>query len=92
MHERQLYKADIADESPPERLTGDFNVKYINEAERPHLANRFLVTMVNPSTGDEKLLDLLIDGGSFRDLATEVRKHFDFNWEIFEWFDPDVPF
>jgi hypothetical protein len=51
-----------------------------------------MVTMVNRWTGAEELLDLACEGGSFTDMVHEVRRHFNYDWEIFEWFDPDVPF
>jgi len=66
--------------------------EYINAASSPEKANRFLVTLVNLKTGDERLLDVLIDDCNFKALATEVRKHYDYRWEILEWFDPDCPF
>lgn len=48
--------------------------------------------MVNRSTSAEELLDIICEGGSFKEMAQEVRRHFSYDWEIFEWFDPEVPF
>lgn len=103
MHERQLldchglpaseygYEADIADESPPQRLDGNFDVRYISTAA-PGASHRFMVTMINRHTGTEELVDMCITGDRFIDVAAEIRKHYGHNWEIFEWFDPDIPF
>jgi len=66
--------------------------QYINAATDPTNAHRFLVTLQNVRTGDERLLDVLIDECSFKALATEVRKHYDHRFEFVEWFDPSEPF
>jgi len=75
----------------------DLNPQYrgarlISATENPQQGHHWMVTMVNRWTGAEELLDIICEGGSFKDLAQEVRRHFNYDWEIFEWFDPEVPF
>lgn len=68
------------------------NPRYINAIADAQKAHRWMVTMVNRQTGAEELLDIVCAGDSFKDMAQEVRRHFNYDWEIFEWFDPEVPF
>jgi len=68
------------------------HIRYINAIADSQKVHRWMVTMVNRQTGAEELLDIVCAGGSFKDMAQEVRRHFNYDWEIFEWFDPEVPF
>jgi len=76
----------------PKSTQAQPGAEYINAASDPTNAHRFLVTLQNPKTGDERLLDILIDECSFRALSTEIRKHYDHRFEFVEWFDPSEPF
>jgi len=53
---------------------------------------RYLVTMVNRTTGEEQSLQVTPERESFAAIATAVREKFSYDWEIFEWFCPDTPF
>ena len=64
----------------------------INAATNPLKANRYLVTMIHRNTGEERLLDLLIDGQGFSAVMQEVRRHVSPIYEFFEWIDCDEPF
>jgi len=79
-------------ESQPQTAQVQNTAQYINAAKSPEKAHRFLVTLQHLKTGEERLLDVLIDDCSFKALATEVRKHYDYSFEFLEWFDPSEPF
>jgi len=81
------YTLDTSDNSTPH-----YRARLITAAENPQKGHRWMVTMINRGTGAEELLDILCEGGSFKEMAQEVRRHFNYDWEIFEWFDPEVPF
>ena len=46
--------------------------------------HRFLVTLVHRQTRQEKLIDLLVDGGGFAVVRRAIRESFGASWEIFE--------
>jgi len=43
----------------PEQLTANFGVEYINASSDPAKANRFLITLIDIKSNDERLVDLL---------------------------------
>jgi hypothetical protein len=92
MHEIEIQSLDILEEDAAPKLTSDYSVEYINAASDAAKANRFLITLVNLKSREERLLDLLIDSDRFIDIAQEVRKHFSCEWEFFEIIAPDEPF
>ena len=64
----------------------------INAATNPLKANRYLVTLIHRYSGEEKLLDMLIDGQGFTAVIQEVRRHVRPVWELAEVLDCDEPF
>lgn len=54
--------------------------------------NHYLITLLNRFTGKEQRVDLVFQETGFMAMVAEIRKHFDYNWEIFCWADCDAPF
>ena len=46
--------------------------------------HRFLVTLVHRQTHQEKLIDLLVDGGGFADVQRAIRQTYGAVWGIYE--------
>ena len=62
----------------------------IKDPQQPR--NRYLVTLFNRLTGQQQLIDLVIQESGFTAMMNEVRKHFGSTWEVFDWSDCDAPF
>lgn len=74
-------------------LVEDGGTQYITAIKDPEKSrNRYLVTLMNRFTGQEQRVDLVIQEFGFTEMVTELRKHFGYAWELFEWLDCDAPF
>lgn len=69
------------------------NTQYITVVKDPQLPrNRYLITLFNRLTGQQQLVDLVIQESGFTAMIAEIRKHFGSGWEVFDWTDCDAPF
>lgn len=67
--------------------------QYITAVQEPEKSrNHYLMTLLNRFTGQEQRVDLVIQESGFMAMVTEIRKHFGYGWELFEWMDCDAPF
>lgn len=64
----------------------------INASSDPQRASRYLITLIHRYSGEEKLIDLLIDAAGFTAVMQEIRKHISYEYELFEWIDTQEPF
>ena len=69
------------------------DTQYITAVKEPgQSTNRYLVTLLNRFTGQEQKVDLVILESGFSPMVTELRKHYGYAWELFDWMDCDAPF
>lgn len=54
--------------------------------------HRYLVTLMDVRTGQEKQLDVVVDSDRFCDIAQAVRSRYGHDWEFFNWIDTEEPF